>query len=94
MRLSAILAIWHALGGQAPDLILYCTQKAFTFDSHYHIATYKCPVCALFILYMLVGVVTYIRWRWWEGITQQGANPEYSKAKNFFSFRLSPLVSG
>lgn len=40
------------------------------------------------------ALVTYIIWRWWEGITQQGAHEEYGRAKNFFSFRLSPLVSG
>ena len=33
-------------------------------------------------------------WRFWEGITRQGAHEAYSKFKNFFSFRLSPLVSG
>ena len=40
------------------------------------------------------GVVLYVTWRFWEGITQQGAHPAYGAFKNFFTYRLSPLVSG
>ena len=43
---------------------------------------------------MGAGVALYIIWRFWEGITGQGSHPAYSRFKNFFSFRLSPLVSG
>lgn len=46
------------------------------------------------LLVEMGGVALYICWRFWEGITAQGSHPAYSKFKNFFSFRLSPLVSG
>jgi hypothetical protein len=46
------------------------------------------------LIIMAAALATYIIWRFWEGITAQGSHPCYSKFKNFFSFRLSPLVSG
>ena len=38
--------------------------------------------------------MAYICWRWWEAFTFQGADATFSPFKNFFSYRLSPLVSG
>lgn len=46
------------------------------------------------LILMAVALATYICWRFWEGVTAQGSHPIYGKFKNFFSFRLSPLVSG
>ena len=43
---------------------------------------------------LCAGVVLYVVWRFWEGITAQGSHPAYGTFKNFFTFRLSPLVSG
>jgi len=35
----------------------------------------------------------YACWRFWEGITGQGSDDAFGKFKNFFKYRLSPLVS-
>lgn len=42
---------------------------------------------------MAVGVFTYAAWRFWEGITGQGSDDAFGPFKNFFRYRLSPLVS-
>ncbi len=39
-------------------------------------------------------IVSYIIWRFAEAVTGQGYDAEFSRAKNFFRFRLSPFVSG
>lgn len=46
------------------------------------------------LIIMAAALATYIIWRFWEGITAQGSHPCYTPFKNFFTFRLSPLVSG
>ncbi len=46
------------------------------------------------LIIMLTGVITYAIWRLWEGITGQGYQPSFGRWKNFFRFRLSPIVSG
>ncbi|KAJ3181694.1 hypothetical protein HDU87_000712 [Geranomyces variabilis] len=47
---------------------------------------------ALFV--MLLSLWCYSIWRFWEFLTYQGRDLTFSKSKNFFRFRLSPLVSG
>ena len=42
---------------------------------------------------MAVGVLIYACWRFWEGITGQGSDDAFGPFKNFFRYRLSPLVS-
>lgn len=46
------------------------------------------------LVLMLTGVTIYCVWRFWEGLTGQGYDPSFSKKKNFFKYRISPLVSG
>lgn len=43
---------------------------------------------------LLVGLLIYALWRFWEGFTGQGSREENSRWKNFFRYRLSPIVSG
>jgi hypothetical protein len=43
---------------------------------------------------MFLGLGCYICWRFWEGLSGQGSAPHVSAARNFFKYRLSPLVSG
>ena len=42
---------------------------------------------------LFIGVCIYVIWRLWEGTTGQGYDPRFSKKKNFFRYRLSPLAS-
>ncbi|KAJ3022894.1 hypothetical protein HKX48_004937 [Thoreauomyces humboldtii] len=51
------------------------------------------PSGALLIILML-ALWCYILWRFWEFATAQGADATFGPYKNFFSYRLSPLVSG
>ncbi|KAL3162116.1 hypothetical protein ABBQ32_009828 [Trebouxia sp. C0010 RCD-2024] len=46
------------------------------------------------LVVMGIGVFTYASWRFWEGITGQGSDDAFGPYKNFFRYRLSPLVSG
>lgn len=45
------------------------------------------------LVVMAVGVFTYAAWRFWEGITGQGSDDAFGPFKNFFRYRLSPVVS-
>lgn len=45
------------------------------------------------LVVMGIGVFTYASWRFWEGITGQGSDDAFGPYKNFFRYRLSPLVS-
>jgi len=45
------------------------------------------------LVVMAVGVLIYACWRFWEGITGQGSDAAFGPFKNFFRYRLSPLVS-
>lgn len=45
------------------------------------------------LVVMAVGVFTYAAWRFWEGITGQGSDDAFGPFKNFFRYRLSPMVS-
>ena len=45
------------------------------------------------LVVMAVGVLTYACWRFWEGITGQGSDDAFGPYKNFFRYRLSPIVS-
>ncbi|KAJ3042178.1 hypothetical protein HDV00_008065 [Rhizophlyctis rosea] len=45
------------------------------------------------LIALFAGIVFYAIWRLWEGLTFQGADATLSKFKNFFQYRLSPLVS-
>lgn len=45
------------------------------------------------LIVMAVTVYMYVCWRLWEGITGQGSDDAFGKFKNFFKYRLSPLVS-
>lgn len=47
-----------------------------------------------YLIIVLAGLALYIIWRFWEGITGQGYDPNFSRKKNFFKFRIAPLVSG
>ena len=40
------------------------------------------------------GILVYAAWRIWEGLFGQGYNIHMSPKKNFFRYRLSPIVSG
>lgn len=42
----------------------------------------------------ICGLIIYSSWRFWEGFLGQGSNPSRTKWSNFFSYRLSPFVSG
>ena len=46
-----------------------------------------------YLIVMAVGVLLYSCWRYWEGITGQGSDASFGPFKNFFSYRLSSLVS-
>ncbi|KAL0022300.1 hypothetical protein WJX79_007413 [Trebouxia sp. C0005] len=46
------------------------------------------------LIVMALTVYMYACWRFWEGITGQGSDDAFGKFKNFFKYRLSPLVSG
>lgn len=46
------------------------------------------------LIVMAITVFMYACWRFWEGITGQGSDDAFGKFKNFFKYRLSPLVSG
>ena len=46
------------------------------------------------LIALLCGVIIYCTWRFWEGITGQGYDPRFSRKKNFFRYRLSPIASG
>jgi len=45
------------------------------------------------LIVMALTVYMYACWRFWEGITGQGSDDAFGKFKNFFKYRLSPLVS-
>ena len=45
------------------------------------------------LIVMVLTVYMYACWRFWEGITGQGSDDAFGKFKNFFKYRLSPLVS-
>ena len=45
------------------------------------------------LLVMAMTVYMYAVWRFWEGITGQGSDDAFGPFKNFFKYRLSPLVS-
>ena len=45
------------------------------------------------LVVMAVGVLIYACWRFWEGITGQGSDDAFGPFKNFFRYRLSPIVS-
>jgi hypothetical protein len=46
------------------------------------------------LLIMMVALAAYITWRFWEGLAGQGYDRSFSAKKNFFKFRVSPIVSG
>ncbi len=46
------------------------------------------------LILMLAGVCIYATWRFWEGTSGQGYDPNFSRRKNFFKYRLSPIASG
>lgn len=48
----------------------------------------------ILLILLLVGVTIYATWRFWEGLYGQGYDPRFSRKKNFFRYRVSPLVSG
>ncbi|KAI8469725.1 MAG: hypothetical protein J3K34DRAFT_521879 [Monoraphidium minutum] len=46
------------------------------------------------LLAMAAALLFYITWRFSEALAGQGYDAEFSAAKNFFKYRLSPAVSG
>lgn len=46
------------------------------------------------LVVIAVMLALYAGWRFWEGIVGAGTDAEVGKAKNFFRYRLSPIVSG
>jgi hypothetical protein len=46
------------------------------------------------LIVLAICILTYSIWRFWEGFIGQGYDNSFSNLKNFFKFRLSPLVSG
>ena len=45
------------------------------------------------LIVMAISVYMYVCWRFWEGITGQGSDDAFGPFKNFFKYRLSPVVS-
>lgn len=46
------------------------------------------------LLLLLAALLTYCTWRFWEGLAGQGFDESNSNLRNFFRYRLSPVVSG
>ena len=46
----------------------------------------------LLLVMLLLGLASYVCWRFWEGL--YGSAARCSAAKSFFTYRLAPLVSG
>ncbi|RUP23027.1 hypothetical protein BC936DRAFT_139048, partial [Jimgerdemannia flammicorona] len=61
-------------------------QGAFIFIGGFPIGT---PL----LIITFIGVLFYSVWRFWEAITGQGSDAQFSAKKNFFRYRLSPFVS-
>lgn len=47
----------------------------------------------IILVSVLVGIIIYALWRFIEGFSGQGYDPNFSRKKNFFKYRLSPLAS-
>lgn len=47
----------------------------------------------VYLTAMIAGVAVYVLWRLLEGLSGQGYDSKNSKKKNFFKYRVSPLVS-
>ena len=47
----------------------------------------------VYLSLVLIGLLLYVIWRLAEGLTGQGYDSTFSKKKNFFKFRLAPLIS-
>ena len=45
------------------------------------------------LIVMAMSVFMYVCWRFWEGVTGQGSDDAFGPSKNFFKYRLSPVVS-
>ena len=45
------------------------------------------------LIVMALSVYMYVCWRFWEGVTGQGSDDAFGPFKNFFKYRLSPVVS-
>ena len=48
----------------------------------------------VYLILVLTGLLFYVAWRLAEGLTGQGYDRTFSRKKNFFKYRVSPLVSG
>jgi hypothetical protein len=48
----------------------------------------------ILLICILIGVGIYATWRFWEGLSGQGYESSFSKWKNFFRYRISPIASG
>jgi len=46
------------------------------------------------LITVFTGITVYSIWRFWEGLSGQGYDSNFSNKKNFFRYRLSPLASG
>ena len=46
------------------------------------------------LVLLAVALLTYCTWRFWEGCTGQGSDNANGNMRNFFRYRLSPVVSG
>lgn len=46
------------------------------------------------LILLVIALLTYCLWRLWEGCVGQGSDAANSNARNFFRYRLSPIVSG
>lgn len=102
-----IVAIFGKLGFLTKSFI-YATIGGLTCESAFTSTVHNESPQGVFILFgsvpsaagrillicMLAGVFIYATWRFWEGSTGQGYDSTYSKKKNFFRYRLSPLASG
>ena len=88
--------------------LIYATIGGLTIDSTFSSNVHNESPQGVFILLgsmpngtgyilltlLLVGVIIYATWRFWEGFTGQGYDQRFSRKKNFFRYRVSPLVSG
>ncbi|KAJ3181822.1 hypothetical protein HDU85_003337 [Gaertneriomyces sp. JEL0708] len=52
------------------------------------------PLGIPILLVLAISLCFYIVWRFWEAYEGQGSDATYSRVRNFFRYRLSPLVSG
>ena len=75
-------AFTHVVQNESPQGVFILLGSAPVGASH------------VYLIAIFTGIIVYAIWRFWEGITGQGYDSKYSRKKNFFRYRVSPLASG